>query len=118
MLQKPLPDAAGDIDARVLVPVLINSVLVHAVVAIIAGTTSCRAVELDLSSIWLGVVSATFAILPIFLAVWVGRFIDRGHDAVTAWIGSGLISLAGLGFALFPPGAAPVVFTAVRAPRP
>ncbi len=113
MLQKPLPDAHGDIDARVLVPVLINSVLVHAVVAIIRVTTSYRAVELDLSIIWLGVVSATFAIFPIFLAVWVGRFIDRGHDAVTAWIGSGLIALAALGFAVFTSAAALLVFTAV-----
>src|SRR2546430_1536761 len=113
MLQKPLPDAHGDIEWRVLVPVLINSVLVHAVVAIIRVTTSYRAVELDLSIIWLGVVSATFAIFPIFLAVWVGRFIARGHDAVTAWIGSGLIALASLGFAVFTSAAALLAFTAV-----
>ena len=31
-------------------------------------TTSYRAIELDLPVIWIGVIAATFAILPIFLA--------------------------------------------------
>src|SRR5215467_3239164 len=101
MLHKPAAEAASDVDYRLLVPVLINSLLIHIVVALARVTTSYRAVELDLPIIWLGVISATFAIFPIFLAVWVGRFIDRGHDAVAAWIGSGLIALACAGFALF-----------------
>jgi predicted MFS family arabinose efflux permease len=113
MLQKSLPDAASEVDYRLLVPVLINSTLIHTVVAILRVTTSYRAVELDLSIIWLGVISATFAIFPIFLAVWVGRFIDRGNDAVTAWTGSGLIAVAAAGFAVFPSAAALLAFTAV-----
>src|SRR5690348_1162049 len=104
MLQKTDSGATGagaisEIDHRLLVPVLVNSLLIHAVVSIIRVTTSYRAVELDLPIIWLGVISATYAIFPIFLAVWVGRFIDRGHDAVTAWIGSGLIAVASAGLA-------------------
>jgi len=86
MLQTPAPDTHSEIDRRLLVPVLANSVVIHAVVAILRVTTSYRAVELDLSIVWLGVISATYAIFPIFLAVWVGRFIDRGNDAVTLWI--------------------------------
>ena len=113
MLQKSAPDAASDIDYRLLVPVLVNSLLIHAVVVIIRVTTSYRAVELDLSIIWLGVISATYAVLPIFLAVWVGRFIDRGHDAVTLWIGSGLIAAACAGFAVFSSAPALLAFTAV-----
>src|SRR5262245_41899544 len=98
LLQTPAPDATGDVDYRLLVPVLVNSTLIHTVVSILRVTTSYRAVELDLSIVWLGVISATFAIFPIFLAVWVGRFIDRGNGAVTAWIGSGLIAVAAAGF--------------------
>src|SRR5215510_13305737 len=94
MLQKPAPDATGDVDYRLLVPVLVNSTLIHTVVSILRVTTSYRAVELELPIVWLGVISATFAIFPIFLAVWVGRFIDRGNDAVTVWIGSGLVAAA------------------------
>ena len=113
MLQKPVPDAAGEVDYRLLVPVLINSTLIHAVVSILRVTTSYRAVELDLPIVWLGVISATFAIFPIFLAVWVGRFIDRGNDAVTTWIGSGLIAVAAAGFAMFSSALALLVFMSV-----
>jgi len=40
--------------------------------------------------VWLGIISASFAILPIFTALRIGRYIDRGHDAHAAWIGSAL----------------------------
>ncbi len=113
MLQKPAPDASSDIDYRLLAPVLANSLLIHIVVILIRVTTSYRAVELGLSIIWLGVISAAFALFPIFLAVWVGRFIDRGHDAVAAWIGSGLILVASTTFALFSSAAALLTATAI-----
>jgi MFS family permease len=38
----------------------------------------------------------------VFLAVQVGRFIDRGHDARAAWIGSALMALPAFGFFLWP----------------
>jgi MFS family permease len=104
---------AGDIDYRLLVPVLANSLLMQIVVVLVRVTTSYRAVELHLPIVWLGVISATFAIFPILLAVWVGRFIDRGNDAVTAWIGAGLIAVACGGFALFSTSAALLVCTAL-----
>jgi predicted MFS family arabinose efflux permease len=113
MLQKPAPDALSDIDYRLLAPVLANSVLIHIVVALVRVTTSYRAVELGLPIIWLGVISAAFALFPIFLAVWVGRFIDRGHDAVTAWIGSALIVVACAAFAVFSSAAALLAATAL-----
>src|SRR3954447_15016236 len=114
MLQKPTSEApAGKIDYRLLVPVLINALLIHAVIAIIRVTTSYRAVELDLPIVWLGVISATYAVFPIFLAVWVGRFIDRGNDAVTVWIGSALIAVSAAGLAFFPSAAALLVATAI-----
>ena len=112
MLQKPAPDA-GDIDYRLLVPVLVNSVLMQTIVSIVRVTTSYRAVELELSVVWLGVISAAFALFPIFLAVKVGRFIDRGHDAQAAWIGSALVAAACAGFAFLHSAAALLAFTAV-----
>jgi predicted MFS family arabinose efflux permease len=92
---------ANDIDRRLLVPLLLTSVTIQAVTAIVRVTTSYRAIELHLPVVWIGVISAVFAILPIFLAVWVGRFMDRGHDAQAAWIGSGLLVIACAGFWLF-----------------
>jgi predicted MFS family arabinose efflux permease len=89
---------ATDIDYRLLVPLLLTSVIIQTVYAILRVTTSYRAIELDLPVVWLGVISATFAVLPMVLAVWLGRLLDRGHDAVAAWIGSVLLVLACAGF--------------------
>ncbi len=112
MLQKPAPEA-GAIDYRLLFPVLANSMLMQTIVSILRVTTSYRAVELELSVIWLGVISAAFALFPIFLAVKVGRFIDRGHDAHAAWIGSAMVVAACAGFAFVPTAAGLLAFTAV-----
>jgi hypothetical protein len=89
----------SDVDYRLLAPLLACTILVQVVTAIVRVTTSYRAVELDLSIVWLGLIAATFAIVPIFLAVRIGRFIDHGHDAHTAWIGSAIFATACAGFA-------------------
>jgi predicted MFS family arabinose efflux permease len=89
---------ATDIDYRLLVPLLLTSVIIQTVYSIVRVTTSYRAIELDLPVVWLGVISATFAVLPMVLAVWVGRLLDRGHDALAAWIGSALLVLSCAGF--------------------
>ena len=47
--------------------------LVQLVTAMVRVTTSYRAVELNLSIVWLGLIAATFAICPILIAVRVGR---------------------------------------------
>ena len=88
----------SDVDYRLLVPLVLNSAIIQAVYAIMRVTTSYRAIELDLPVIWIGVISATFAILPIFLAVWVGGFMDRGNDAQACWIGAVLMVVACAGF--------------------
>ena len=74
--------------------------LVQLVTAMVRVTTSYRAVELNLSIVWLGLIAATFAICPILIAVRVGRLIDRGHDAQTTWLGAAIFAVACAGFAL------------------
>jgi predicted MFS family arabinose efflux permease len=94
-------DARGrkfDTNYRLLVPLVLHAGIVQAIYALMRVTTSYRAIELDLPVVWLGIISATFALLPIFLAVSVGRYIDRGNDAQAAWIGSGLLAVACAGF--------------------
>jgi predicted MFS family arabinose efflux permease len=88
----------NDVDYRLLGPLVLNSVIIQATYAIVRVTTSYRAIELDLPVLWLGIISATFALLPIFLAVWVGRYLDRGNDAQACWIGAGLLVAACAGF--------------------
>ena len=75
-------------------PLLVSGLLIQAVTAMVRVTISYRAVELNLSIVWLGFIAATFAIFPILIAVQVGRHIDRGHDARTTWIGSAIFTLA------------------------
>src|SRR5947208_5490702 len=93
---------ARDVDWAILTPLLAHVVITHVVVGIVRVTTSYRTVELGLPVVWLGIISAGFAILPIFSAVKIGRFIDRGHDAQATWIGSALVLLACAGLWAWP----------------
>jgi len=91
----------SDIDYRLLIPLVMHSVIVQTIYAIVRITTSYRAIELELPVVSLGIISATFAVPPTLLAVWVGRLLDRGLDAQVAWIGSGVFVLTGTGFYFF-----------------
>jgi len=96
---------ADDMDYRLLVPFLVHSTLTQALILIVRITTSYRAIELGLPLVWLGIIAAGFAIIPVFAAVSVGRWIDRGNDAKAVWIGSTLVALACIGFWAFPQSA-------------
>lgn len=89
----------SDVDNRLLVPLLISTMLVQMVTSLVRVTTSYRAVELNLSIVWLGMIAATFAICPILIAVRVGRQIDRGYDAQTTWLGAAIFAIACASFA-------------------
>src|SRR5690349_5581005 len=103
----------SDTDYRLLVPLLVSSFLIQMITALIRVTISYRAVELGLSIIGLGFIAAAFAIFPILIAVRVGRYIDRGHDAKTAWIGAAIFLASIAGFAAWATPAGLMVFSAV-----
>jgi predicted MFS family arabinose efflux permease len=103
----------SDTSYRLLIPLLASTLLVQAVTSLTRVTISYRAVELHLSIVWLGLIAATFAIFPILIAVRVGRFIDRGNDALTTWIGSAIFCLAIAGFALWSTPAGLLLFSAI-----
>jgi predicted MFS family arabinose efflux permease len=88
------PAGVGDVDWPLLVRLLAHVVITHTVVGVVRVTISYRSVELGLPALWLGIISAGFAALPIVLALQIGRFIDRGHDAHAAWIGSVMVFAA------------------------
>jgi len=104
---------AIDIDFRLLAPLLLHTTIVQMIVAIVRVTTSYRAIELGLSVVWLGAIAAAFALLPILIAVSIGRFIDRGHDAASAWIGSALLIAGCAGFSFSPTAVGLLAFTAL-----
>jgi predicted MFS family arabinose efflux permease len=85
-----------DFDWRLLAPLIGHVIFTHIVVAVVRVSTSYRSVELDLNVAWLGAISAAFAILPVFVALRVGRFIDRGYDAHAAWIGATMMLVASI----------------------
>jgi MFS family permease len=95
---------AGDVDYRLLLPFLLHAILVQAVTGLTRVTTSYRAIELDFSVSWYGAISSGYALLPIFGALPLGRWIDRGNDARAIWIGSAFNLLGALGLWLAPNG--------------
>jgi MFS family permease len=98
---------------RLLLAILASAFVEQAVITVIRVTTTYRAVELDLSVVWIGIITAVYAVLPIAIGVPVGRLIDRGYDAVTVWIGGLLLVVAAAGFVVFPNLPGILVFTAI-----
>jgi MFS family permease len=105
MSDAPAPPASSadrDFDYPLLAALFAHVVFTHIVIAVVRVSTSYRSVELELNVVWLGAISAAFAILPIFVALKVGRFIDRGHDAHAAWIGATMMLCASVFLWLWP----------------
>src|SRR5438067_2347610 len=98
---------------RFLIPLLATAFCEQTVTSTARITTSYRALELGLSVVWLGAITAAFAILPMVFAVKIGRSIDRGHDARTAWIGGALLVIACAGFSLWQSLIGLFLFTAI-----
>lgn len=92
----------SDVDVRMFTALIAHTVTMNSVVALARITTSYRVIELNLPVVWLGIIAGGFALIPVFGAVSVGRFIDRGHDSISAWAGAFLMLLACAGFWLWP----------------
>jgi MFS family permease len=92
----------SDIDYRLLVPFLVHVTLMQTLILIIRITTSYRTIELGLPVIWLGFIATGFAIIPVFTALQVGRWIDRGNDARATQLGAALVFVACIGFWAWP----------------
>ena len=89
--------AKSDLNWPLFLALIASTITVNAVVSLSRVTTSYRAIELDLSVVWIGVIAAGFSLVPVLLAVQVGRFIDRGHDALSTWIGAFMMLVASAG---------------------
>jgi MFS family permease len=77
-----------------------HTVLVQTVTFLLRPATSYRALELGVTPAWLGVVSASFAVVPLLLALVVGRWTDRYGEGPTLVVGGALVLLSAAGFAL------------------
>ncbi len=103
---RAIAKAFDGVDVRLHIPLLFHSCLTQTAGNLIRVTIVYRALELELSIILLGLITATYALLPAFLAIPLGRFMDRGHDSSVCWMGTSLKIVASLGFILVPPSAA------------
>ncbi len=104
-----------DYDLRLLTPFLMHALLFQVVTGLTRITTSYRAIEIDVSYVWYGAISSGYALLPIFLAIPLGRYIDRGNDSAAIWAGSGFQLAANVGFWLWPDNAFVLTFYSVIA---
>ena len=94
----------SEIDLPLFAGLFTHTCLIYVVVAMGRITTSYAALDLQLSFAWVGVISAAFSIFPVFMAVPLGRFIDRGFDALSVKLGSIALIISGAIFAFAPLG--------------
>ena len=62
---------------RLLGLLLVHSALTQVVTFVLRPTTAYRAIELDVPAAWLGALTASFAVVPLLLAVPSGQATDR-----------------------------------------
>ncbi|WP_432514953.1 MFS transporter [Kineococcus sp. SYSU DK001] len=70
---------------------LLHTVLVQVVTFVQRPASTYRALELDVTSQWLGALSACFAVAPLFLALPSGALVDRWGERRTALAGGLLL---------------------------
>ena len=65
--------AFGGAGRRLLILLLLHSAMTQVVTFVLRPTTAYRAIELGVPATWLGVLTASFAVVPLFLASPPGR---------------------------------------------
>lgn len=98
---------------RAVAAVVITTFFQETVITLARITTSYRAIELDVSPLTFGFINAAYAVLPIFLAIALGRFIDRGNEIRVARIAAAMVVVACIGFLWLPTVIGLMLFTAV-----
>ncbi len=77
-----------------------HAVLVQVITFVLRPTATYRAVELDVPAHWLGILSASFAVLPLMLAVPAGHATDRYGERRVMLVGSATVLLCAAAFVL------------------
>ena len=98
---------------RLLGLLLLHSALTQVVTFVLRPTSSYRAIELDVPAAWLGALTASFAIVPLLLAVPSGQATDRFGERRVMLVGSVLDALSGAVFLTERGGAAGLVLGSV-----
>jgi MFS family permease len=98
---------------RLLALLLLHSTVTQVVTFVLRPTSAYRAIELGVSPAWLGALTASFAVVPLVLAVPSGQATDRFGERRVMLVGAVLMTLSGAVFALERGGAAGLVIGSV-----
>jgi MFS family permease len=88
--------APGSAGRRLLGLLLLHSMLAQVITFVLRPAATYRAIELDIPPAWLGVLGASFAVVPLLLAVPSGQATDRFGERRVMVVGSVLMALSGL----------------------
>ncbi|MHA7263430.1 MFS transporter [Arthrobacter sp. TMN-37] len=76
---------------------LLHALFLQLAAYIVRPAAAYRALELGVEPALLGLIAASFALLPLVIAVPVGRATDAGHQRAVLLAGAGLMAAAGVG---------------------
>lgn len=110
---RPNARSIGSFARTQIVSVLLHTVLLQTVTFIARPTISYRALELGVSPQWLGVIAASFTVVPLGLAVAAGRLTDRHGERLVLWVGAGLTAMAALVLVLAAPSVVALVVSSM-----
>ncbi|SNR30592.1 MFS transporter [Blastococcus mobilis] len=96
-----------------LAVLLLHSTLTQVITFVLRPTSAYRALELDVPTAWLGALTASFAVVPLLLAVPSGQATDRFGERRVMLVGAVLLALSGAVFATERGGAAGLVLGSV-----
>jgi MFS family permease len=96
-----------------LAALLVHSVLVQVVTFVLRPTSTYRALELGVPAMWLGVLSACFAVAPLMIAVPAGGAVDRFGERRVMLLGGLLLCAAAGAFAVLGTSVAGLVAASV-----
>lgn len=80
---------------------LLHALCLNLAAYIIRPAAAYRALELDVDPAYLGLIAASFAVVPLLLAVVVGRATDAGRGPLVLGVGAVLMVAAGFGLLLW-----------------
>jgi len=98
---------------KLLAVLLLHSTLTQVVTFVLRPTSAYRALELDVPAAWLGALTASFAIVPLVLAVPSGQATDRFGERRVMLVGAVLMAVSGAVFWTERGGAAGLVLGSV-----
>ncbi|HET8594836.1 MAG TPA: MFS transporter [Intrasporangium sp.] len=77
--------------------ILAHAFLLQLAAYIIRPTSAYRAIELGVDPGLVGLIAASFALVPLVVAVFVGRWTDRGREWASLLVGAVVMVAAGIG---------------------